>query len=111
MPDYNELLTNDTLDTGRAKIRNSINEIAAELNSALVAEGLAYPVYICVPSSGNALATLACPLDPDDQEWDRITTIVREIVGKRIGATGLTTRRLACAMAGTTMASADVTAG
>jgi hypothetical protein len=74
------------------------------LNSALVQAGLAYPMYLCVPTSGNALLTFACPLDPDDDEWDRITGIAREIVGKKIGSIQLQTRELACAMAGTTMA-------
>jgi hypothetical protein len=111
MEDDNELSANETIEEARHTIRESLNEIAADFNSALVAAGLAYPVYLCVPASGDALATLACPLDPDDNEWNRITKIVCEIVGARIGTLELKTRGLACAMAGATMASADVTAG
>jgi hypothetical protein len=92
----------------REKIRDSLNEITAELNSALAAAGLACPVYLCVPTSGNALLTFACPLDPDDDEWDRITGIAFGIVGKKIGSTQLQTRELACAMAGTRMGAAEL---
>jgi hypothetical protein len=97
-------------DAIRDIIRQSLSKITAELNSALVAAGLAYPIYLCVPTTGDALVTFACPLDPNnDEEWDRITQIVREIVGKEIGSTRLTARALCCSMAGTTMAAADVT--
>jgi len=101
----------DSLIAMRDAIRQSINEITAQLNSALVKAELAYPIYLCVPASGDALATLACPLDPNDAEWDRITDIVRDIVGKKIGKTRLRTRPLACAMSGGAMAGADVTVG
>jgi hypothetical protein len=62
---------------------------------------------MCIPT-GNALLTFACPLDPDDNEWARITEIALEIVGKRIGKTQLQTRELACAMAGATMGAAEL---
>jgi hypothetical protein len=111
-------MTNDTApsigsahDAIRNIIRQSLSKITAELNSALVAAGLAYPIYLCVPTTGDALLTFASPLDPNDDEWDRVTQIVREIVGKEIGSTRLTARALCCAMAGTTMAAADVTIG
>jgi hypothetical protein len=76
------LPADDTLEAKRDTIRRSVNEIAADLNSALVAAGLAYPIYLCVPASDDAIVTFACPLDPDDNECDRITEIVREICGE-----------------------------
>jgi hypothetical protein len=103
--------SNDIFSPAREKMRQSIKEITAELNSALVAAGLACPVYICVPSSGDSIATYATSLDPNDAGWNQITDIVREIVGKRIGATRLLSRPLACAMAGVAMAGADVIVG
>jgi hypothetical protein len=109
MTDQLEPRANDTHEAKRDTIRQSLNHITAELNTALVAAELAYPIYLCVPATGNALVTFACPLDPDDHEWDRIIQVVREIVGKKLGSTRFTTRPLACAMAGTTMAAADVT--
>ena len=57
---------NPTLDDDRETIRCSLNEIASEVHTALVAAGLAYPIYISVPFSGYAYATFACPVDPTD---------------------------------------------
>jgi len=111
MTHENELPPEDRLESQRETLRQSLNKITAEFNSALVAAGLAYPIYICVPTSGNALLTFACPLDPDDDEWARVTGIALEIVGKKIGTTQLQTRELACAMAGATMGAAEVTVG
>lgn len=55
-------------DAIRDIIRQSLSKITAELNSALVAAGLAYPIYLCVPTTGDALVTFACPLDPNNDE-------------------------------------------
>src|SRR5438067_436628 len=104
-------LTDFDLDAQRATIEQSLDEIATELNTALVHEGLAYPVYLCIPSGGHAVATIACPLDPKDHEWERISEIARDIVSKRIGGTRLCSRGLPCAMAGTAMGAADLTVG
>jgi hypothetical protein len=108
MTHENELPAEDRLENQRDTIRQSLSQITAELNSALVQAGLAYPMYLCVPTSGNALLTFACPLDPDDDEMARITEIALEIVGQKIGKTQLQTRGLACAMAGTTMGAAEL---
>ncbi len=104
MTHENELPAEDRLESQRDTIRQSLNQITEELNSALAKAGLAYPVYMCVPTTGNSLLTFACPLDPDDDEWARITEIALEIVGQKTGTTQLQTRELACAMAGATMA-------
>jgi hypothetical protein len=111
MKDKKEQAADDQLQSQREMIRSSLNEIAAELNSALVAAGLACPVYVSVPFSGDSLVTFATPLDPNDDEWDRVIEITRRIVGERIGATRLNTRHLACAMAGTLMGAAEVAVG
>jgi hypothetical protein len=111
MTDDKNVSPDHTLEGKREAIRQSLNEITAELNSALIREELAYPIYLCVPASGDALATFACPLDPDEQSWNEIVEIVSEIVGKKIGTRRLRTRALACAMAGATIAGADVTVG
>jgi hypothetical protein len=102
------LPANDMLQAQRDMIRQSLTEITTGLNSVLAQAGLAYPVYICVPTTGHALATFACPLDPDARDWHRIGLIACEILEKKIGATRLTTRSLACAMAGTTMGAAEI---
>jgi hypothetical protein len=111
MTDCSEMASENHIQSHRETIRQSLNEIVADLNSALVTAGLAYPVYVSVPFSGDPLVTFATPLDPNDDEWERIIEIARRIVGERIGATRLKTRHLACAMAGTTMGAAEVTVG
>lgn len=106
-----EMSDDDDIETQRATIKSTLTEIAAELNSALAVAGLAYPVYLCVPSGGHALATVACPLDPTDEEWARVIGIACEIIRKRIGGIRLRSCALPCAMAGTTMGAADLTVG
>jgi hypothetical protein len=91
------------LDDDRETIRGSLNEIAPEVHTALE-----YANYISVPTSGNAYATFACPIDPSDAEWDRMTAIVMDVIGRKIGVDELTSHSLSCAMAGTTMGSAEV---
>jgi hypothetical protein len=108
MTHSSELSPNGTLQLQRETIRQSINEITEALNSALVQAGVPFPVFLCIPSTGDAIATFASPVEPDDAAWDRITRIVCEIVGKKIGSTALMTRSLACAMAGTQMGSCDL---
>jgi len=107
MSDTQAPSTSDTLQSNRDKIRQSLKEITSDLNSALIDARLVYPVYVCVPSTG-ALLTIACPLDPGDAEWIRITEIACEIVGRTIGATRLVARPIACAWAGATMAGTEV---
>ena len=111
MLDVHEPSTNDTLEAKRDTVRRTLNEITAELNSALVQAGFAYPVYMCVPTTGGSLLTFACPLDPADHDWERMNQIVCDIVRKRIGPTRLRSTGLTCAMAGTAMGAAEIAAG
>ena len=105
-----EISDDDDIEAQRATIKNTLNEIAAELSTALVHAGLAYPVYLCV-TSGHALVTIACPVDPTDDEWARVIEIASEIIGKRIDGTRLRSSALSCVMAGTTMGAVDLTVG
>ena len=111
MTHKNELPADDGQDSIRETIRRSLNEIAAQLNSALIAAGIACPVYICVPSSGDALVTFATPLDPSNDEWERVSQIACQIVSKKTGITRLRNRGLVCAMAGTAMGAAELAVG
>ena len=106
-----ELPASNRLQAERDTIRRSLNEMAAELNSALVTAGIACPVYICVPSSGDALVTFATPLNPTDDEWDRVNQIACRIVSEKTGMTRLRSRGLVCAMAGTAMGAAELAVG
>ena len=94
----------------REIIRQSINEIAAEVGTALRDAHLDFPVFLAVPTSGVSFATMACPLDPTDTEWSQATAIVYRIIGQRLGEVRLRGRRLHCAMAKATMGAADLVA-
>ena len=63
--------TDDKLDTQRDIIRQSINEIANDIGVAMRDVGLTFPLYITVRNSGDALVTIATPLDPSDTEWQQ----------------------------------------
>jgi hypothetical protein len=111
MTDKNQLPADDNQESVREALRRSLNEIAAQLNSALIAAGIACPVYICVPASGEALVTLATPLDPSDDEWNRVSQLACQIVSEKTGVTHLRSRGLVCAMAGTAMGAAELAVG
>ena len=63
--------TDDKLDTQRDIIRQSINEIANDIGMAMRDVGLTFPLYITVRNSGDALVTIATPLDPSDADWQQ----------------------------------------
>ena len=98
MSNVQEPSTDDEFQSERDKIRQSLQEITSDFNSALIDARLVYPVYVCVPSTG-ALVTIVCPLDPDDAEWITITEIARNIVEKTIGVTRLASNQIPCAWA------------
>ena len=91
--------TDNRLDAQRDIIRESLNEIAADIGMAMRDEGLHFPVYITVRHSGDLLATIATPLDPSDDDWSRAAAIVCEIIGKKVGGGRLRSRELPCAVA------------
>jgi hypothetical protein len=112
MNDYdpNESSTDDRIDAQRDLIRQSLDDIATEVRIALGNAGLTCPVFLTVPNSGNALATVATPIDPPDDDWSRVMAIVCQIVEKRFGAGKLRSRELRCAVATAAMTAAEVTA-
>ena len=72
--------------------------------------GLAFPVYITVRNSGDALVTIATPLDPSDADWQRASAIVCRILEERVGCGRLRGRELACAIGNAgALNAADVT--
>ena len=100
----------DRIDAQREIIRQSLDEIAAEVGIALGEAGLTYSVYMTVPSSGTSLATVATPLDPSVEDWSKVMAVVCRIIENRLGSGELRGRELPCAMANGTMGAADVTA-
>jgi hypothetical protein len=103
--------TDDTLDAQRDIIKQSINEIANEIGMKMRDVGLTFPLYITVRNSGDALVTIATPIDPSDEEWQQATAIVCRTLEERVGCDRLRGRELACAIANAgSINAADVTA-
>jgi hypothetical protein len=99
-----------TPDAQREAIRLALDEIAAQVGTALRDARLDFPVYLTVPNSGESLATMACPLDPSDTDWFHASAIVCRIIGQRLGDARLRGRPLHCAVANAAMGAADVMA-
>ena len=107
-PEDESVTSNDGLDEMRMSLKEQLPAIALEIEVALKDAGLNYPVFLCVPSSGRAVATVATALDPADDEWDRIGAITRQIIAKRPGIRGLSSTELTCAAANHTMTVVDL---
>ena len=90
----------------RTLIKSLLNDIAAEVGDAIRNARLDFPVYLTVPNSGDSLATIACPLDPSDEDWSQASEIVCKVIGKRLGGMRLLGRPLVCAAANPTVAAA-----
>ncbi len=104
-------LADGYLDTQRENIRKALNEITNDLGMALRDAGLGnIPIYLVVPNSGDAIATVATPLDPSDEVWSRIMETTYPILQKKIGCGKLRSRPLACATVNEPIAAADVSA-
>jgi hypothetical protein len=87
-------------DAQRDRLRMSIDQIAAEVTTALCDESLSMQVFFAVPSSGSALLTFATPNDPTDKTWGHASKIICGIVGNKIGVSGLFGRLLTPAATG-----------
>lgn len=94
----------------RRKLTASLGKIGSEVTIALGDAGLAIPVYLTVPTSGDALVTFCTPLDPDEQEWDRVCEIIVEIVKRHAAGENLQARKVACIASGISIGAADITA-
>jgi len=111
MDTINEL-SPERLEAGRAILRHSLDQIAAEVGVALCDGGLDYPIYMSVPNSGDALGMIITPVDPSDDDWGKVVAIFSKIVEERLGCGGLRSRDLPCAApANSSMSAADVITG
>jgi hypothetical protein len=104
-----EITADNGIEAQREVIRSALDDIAAQVGTALREAGLDFPVYLTVPGSGNSLVTLACALDPSDKEWTQATEIVCGIMGQRLGDIRLCGRSIPCAVANAAMVVAEVT--
>ena len=90
--------TDDALDAQRDFIRQSLDAITNDIGMAMRDVGLTFPLYITVRNSGDALVTIATPLDPSDADWQRASAIVCRTLEERVGCDRLRGRELACAI-------------
>ena len=103
--------SDDKLNAKRDIIRQSLDAIANDIGMAMRDVGLTFPVYMTVRNSGDALVTIATPLDPSDSDWQQASAIVCRTLEERVGCGRLRGRELACAIANAGMINAtDVTA-
>ena len=108
--EQDDLIFDDKLYTQRDIIKQSLDAITNDIGMAMRDVGLALPLYITVRNSGDALVTIATPLDPSDEEWHQASAIVCRTLEERVGCDRLRGRELACAIANArTINAADVT--
>ena len=102
--------SDDSLDAQRDIIRQSLDAIINDIGMAMRDVGLTFPLYTTVRNSGDALVTIATPIDPSDEEWQQATAIVCRTLEERVGCDRLRGKELACAIANAgTINAADVT--
>ncbi len=109
MDTINELSPAERHEAARAIIRQSLDEMATEFGAALRDAALVYPVFVTVPHSGDALATIASPVDPPNDDWEKIVEIFTKIIGDHLGCDGLRSRNLPCKAVNVAMSGADIT--
>jgi hypothetical protein len=105
-----QLIEPTTPEAQREISKLALDEIASEVGTALHEAHLDFPVFLTVPNSGESLATMACPLDPSDQDWSHASAIVCRIIGNRLGDVRLRGRALHCSVANATVGAAEVMA-
>jgi hypothetical protein len=89
----------DCVDTCREIVKQSLQEIARQIEERLQAANLDCPVFISVPRSGDAIAQMATPIDPTDEVWAKVTQIVHALLSERLGGMSLIGNGLDCALA------------
>jgi hypothetical protein len=109
--DQQEPFTDDeyeTLEAQRSIIRQSLEEIAADLGTALLKANLTFPIGLTTPSSGYALVTIVTQNDPSDEEWAQASEIVRHIVSTKLNGIALCSRSLPCTMVNAPISAAEI---
>ena len=100
----------DDLEEKRSIIRQSLDEIAADVGTALLKANLTFPIGLTTPSSGRAFLTIVTQNDPSDEEWAQASQIVRQIVSKKLGGIRLRSRLLPCTMVNAPISAAEISA-
>jgi hypothetical protein len=106
-----ERFDND-IESQRNIIRQTLNEIVNDIGMVMRDAGLRFPVYITARTEGDSLATIATPVDPSNEDWERASAIACQVIGRKIGDRKLRHRELVCAVANAApISAAEVTAG
>ena len=103
--------TNDRTEDEREIIRKALTEIVQEVGAKMRAADLTYPVFMTVPSSGDAIMTFATPVDGGNvgnDEWPKISAIIQEIISDHLDGIALRGQALPCAMVNAKMNAADI---
>ena len=100
----------DDLEEKRSIIRQSLDEIAADVGTALLKANLEFPIGLTTPSSGRAFLTIVTQNDPSDEEWAQASQIVRQIVSKKLGGMRLRSRSLPCTIVNSPISAAKILA-
>ena len=104
-----DLPADTQIESKREIIRACLADVVVEIGDRLREAGLNAPIFLTVPLSGDAIVTMATPLDPTDDEWSHVTKIVCKTVSDRLDGIKLRGREMICAMANSTMVAADLT--
>jgi hypothetical protein len=105
-----ESSTGNWIEAEREILRKSLDKTVQEVGAEMRKAGLSDPVFLTVPNTGQALMTMATPVDPNLGDWNRITKIICVIISDRLDGIALRSQELPCAMASSTMNTADVIA-
>jgi hypothetical protein len=92
--------TDDDMVRHRARARNLLSKITRQIRKALDDAGISLDVFVTIPSSGEAIATIGTAANPTDEVWDRTSKIISSIVGESVGLTRTRCREVACASTG-----------
>jgi hypothetical protein len=98
--------TDDKVEAKRRIIRQSLDEITAEVEAAMGGANLRSSVKLVVPSR-HSLVTVTSSGNVAPDEQAPLSAIVREVVGRRLGSNGLRGRALSHAIAKATTDAAD----
>ena len=105
-----DISMDDDIEDKREIIRGCLSEIIVEVGNRLREAGLSCPVFLTVPNSGDAVAMMATPLDPSDEDWAQVGDIVRTTVSARLNGLRLRNREMICGAANHAIGSAEITA-
>jgi hypothetical protein len=100
--------TDDNVEAKQKIIGRSLDEITAEVAAKMRDENLHSSVNIVVPSR-HSLVTIGGTRDLPSEKWSRVSEIVCEVIGQKLGREGLRGRPLVRATAIAMMSAGDVT--